>query len=48
VHWVLNLGPSLVVNLYGLELAEELVHGESLIVGRLDDHRDLHLPNPPI
>lgn len=30
---VLNLGSSLVVNLYGLELAEELVHGESLVVG---------------
>jgi hypothetical protein len=35
----------LVVNLSGLELAENLVHSESLIVGRLDNHRDLHLPN---
>jgi hypothetical protein len=34
---VLNLGPSLVVNLGGLELAEQLVHGEGLVVGRLDD-----------
>jgi hypothetical protein len=34
---VLNHGPGLVVNLDGLELAEQLIHGESLIVGRLDD-----------
>jgi hypothetical protein len=29
---VLYLGPSLVVNLYGLELVEKLIHGECLIV----------------
>jgi hypothetical protein len=36
------------VNLCGLKLAEKLIHDESLIVMRLDDRRDLNLPNPPI
>jgi hypothetical protein len=40
---VLNLGSTLVVNLCGLELAEKLIHGESLVVRQLDDRRDLHL-----
>jgi hypothetical protein len=35
---VLNLGLGLVVNLCGIELAEKIIHGESLIVGQLDDH----------
>jgi hypothetical protein len=30
---VLNLGSGLVVNLGGLDLAEQLIHGEGLIVG---------------
>jgi hypothetical protein len=38
----------LVVNLSGIELAEKLVHGESLIIERLDKCQDLHLLNPPI
>jgi hypothetical protein len=37
VHQVLNLSPSLVVNLYGLELVEHLIHNEALVVGRLDN-----------
>jgi hypothetical protein len=43
-----SIFPGLVLNLSGLELAEQLIHGESLIVGRLNDRRDLHLPNPLI
>jgi hypothetical protein len=43
-----HLGPSLVVNLDVLELIEKLIHGECLIVWRLYDRRDLHLPNPLI
>jgi hypothetical protein len=42
---VLNLGSDLVFNIYGVEFAENLIHGESLIVGRLDDRRDCHFPN---
>jgi hypothetical protein len=34
---VLNLGPGLVVNIYELELTEKLIHGDILVVGRLDD-----------
>jgi hypothetical protein len=34
----LDLGPSLVVNFYGLKLAENIIHGESLIIERLDIH----------
>jgi hypothetical protein len=34
---VLGLGPSLVVNINGLELAEKLIHDDSLITGQLND-----------
>jgi hypothetical protein len=40
---LLNLGLGLVVNLCGLELAKKLIHGDSLIIGRLNDCRDLDL-----
>ena len=34
----------MVVDLCGLELAEKLVDGEGVVVGRLDDRRHLHIP----
>ena len=40
----IELGSCLVIHLSGLELAEELIHGQSLIACRLDDRVHLEIP----
>src|SRR6185503_3555611 len=44
----IELGSCLVIHLYGLELAEKLVHGQSLIASRLNDHVHLEIPHRAI
>jgi len=44
----LELGLGLVVDLGGLELAKKLVHGDGVIVRRLDDGGHLHISYLPI
>src|SRR6185437_1749913 len=41
----IELGSCLVIHLSGLELAEELIHGQSLIAYRLDDRVHLEIPH---
>ena len=42
---MLNTGGVTFIHLRGLELAEKLVHGQSLIASRLNDHVHLEIPH---
>ena len=44
----IELGSCLVINLRGLELAEKLIHGQSLIACRLDNRVHLEIPHRAI